>query len=73
MLGISSRNPTACTLEQLTTSYLGRMAELIIPIALVAVVLMLSGLISGVMREAPLSLPIVFLNIGLVPGQGRRA
>jgi hypothetical protein len=46
------------------------MAELIVPFALVAVVLMLSGLVSGIVREAPLSVPIIFIGIGLALGEG---
>ncbi len=46
------------------------MHELIIPFTLVAVVLMLSGLVSGVVRQAPLSVPIIFLGLGLALGEG---
>ena len=46
------------------------MQPLIVPFALLAVVLMLSGLVSGVVRRAPLSVPIIFLGIGLALGEG---
>jgi NhaP-type Na+/H+ or K+/H+ antiporter len=46
------------------------MHELIIPFTLIAVVLMLSGLVSGFVRQAPLSVPIIFLGIGLALGGG---
>ena len=46
------------------------MSALVIPFALLAVVLMLSGLVSGVVRRAPLSVPIVFLGLGLALGEG---
>jgi NhaP-type Na+/H+ or K+/H+ antiporter len=46
------------------------MSELVLPFALLAVVLMLSGLVSGVVERAPLSVPIVFLGLGLALGEG---
>ena len=46
------------------------MHELLIPFALVAAVLMLSGLVSGVVERAPISVPIIFLGAGLLLGQG---
>jgi NhaP-type Na+/H+ or K+/H+ antiporter len=46
------------------------MHDLLLPFALVAVVLMASGPISGFVQRAPLSVPIVFLGLGLVLGQG---
>src|SRR3954447_21874979 len=46
------------------------MHEILIPFALVAAVLMLSGLVSGVVERAPISVPIIFLGIGLLLGQG---
>jgi sodium/hydrogen antiporter len=45
------------------------MHELLIPFTLVAVVLMLSGLVSGVVQRAPLSVPLVFLGIGFLLGE----
>src|SRR3712207_8006810 len=46
------------------------MREILIPFAMVATVLMLSGLVSGVVQRAPISVPIIFLGIGLVLGDG---
>jgi NhaP-type Na+/H+ or K+/H+ antiporter len=46
------------------------MHELLIPFAVVAAVLTLSGLVSGVVERAPISVPIIFLGIGLAIGQG---
>jgi sodium/hydrogen antiporter len=46
------------------------MHEILIPFALIAAVLMLSGLVSGVVARAPISVPIIFLGIGLVLGEG---
>jgi NhaP-type Na+/H+ or K+/H+ antiporter len=46
------------------------MHELLIPFALVATVLMVSGLVSGVVRRAPISVPIIFLGLGLLLGDG---
>jgi NhaP-type Na+/H+ or K+/H+ antiporter len=46
------------------------MHELLIPFAVVAAVLMLSGLVSGVVERAPISVPIIFLGLGLLLGQG---
>ncbi len=46
------------------------MTELLIPFTLIAIVLMLSGLVSGVVQQAPLSVPLVFLGLGLALGDG---
>ncbi len=46
------------------------MHEILIPFAMVGMVLMLSGLVSGVVRSAPISVPIVFLGLGFVLGGG---
>ena len=46
------------------------MHEILIPFAMVGMVLMLSGLVSGVVRRAPISVPIVFLGLGFVLGGG---
>lgn len=45
------------------------MHELLIPFALVAAVLILSGLVSGVVRQAPISVPIIFLGLGFALGE----
>lgn len=44
------------------------MHELLIPFTLVAAVLMLSGLVSGFVQRAPLSVPIIFLGLGYLLG-----
>ncbi len=46
------------------------MHELLVPFTLVAVVLMLSGLLSGIVTRAPLSVPMIFLGLGLALGDG---
>jgi sodium/hydrogen antiporter len=46
------------------------MHEILIPFAMVAMVLMLSGLVSGIVRTAPISVPIIFLGLGLLLGDG---
>ncbi|MDF3018405.1 MAG: hypothetical protein K0R44_3630 [Thermomicrobiales bacterium] len=46
------------------------MHEILIPFAMVAMVLMLSGLVSGWVRTAPISVPIIFLGLGLLLGDG---
>jgi NhaP-type Na+/H+ or K+/H+ antiporter len=46
------------------------MLEILIPFALIAAVLMLSGLVSGVVQRVPISVPIIFLGIGLLLGDG---
>jgi NhaP-type Na+/H+ or K+/H+ antiporter len=46
------------------------MHDILIPFTLVAAVLMLSGLVSGVVQRAPISVPIIFLGIGLALGDG---
>jgi sodium/hydrogen antiporter len=45
------------------------MHELLIPFALVGLVLMLSGLVSGIVRQAPISVPIIFLGLGVALGE----
>jgi NhaP-type Na+/H+ or K+/H+ antiporter len=42
--------------------------DLLVPFAVVAAVLMLSGLVSGIVERAPISVPIIFLGIGLILG-----
>lgn len=49
--------------------YTSAMSELVVPFAIVAVVLMSSGIVSGVVQRAPLSVPIVFLGLGLALGE----
>ena len=46
------------------------MHEILIPFVMVAMVLMLSGLVSGLVRRAPISVPIIFLGLGLLLGDG---
>ena len=46
------------------------MYEILIPFILVATVLMLSGLVSGVVSHAPVSVPVIFLGLGLLLGEG---
>jgi NhaP-type Na+/H+ or K+/H+ antiporter len=46
------------------------MHELLIPFAGVAAVLLVSGLVSGVARQAPVSVPMIFLGLGLAVGDG---
>ena len=46
------------------------MQEILIPFALIATVLMLSALVSGVVQRAPISVPIIFLGLGLLLGDG---
>lgn len=47
------------------------MPDLITGFALVAVVLVVAGLTSGVVERAPLSFPIIFLGLGfLIGGHG---
>src|SRR5215212_3266871 len=46
------------------------MHEILIPFALVAMVLMLSGILSGIVRTAPISVPLIFLGFGLLLGDG---
>ncbi|MFN8590400.1 MAG: cation:proton antiporter [Thermomicrobiales bacterium] len=46
------------------------MHDLLIPFVLVGAVLMLSGLVSGLVRQAPISVPIIFLGIGFALGEG---
>src|SRR5215207_5123963 len=46
------------------------MHEILIPFTMVAMVLMLSGLVSGLVRRAPISVPIIFLGLGLLLGDG---
>jgi NhaP-type Na+/H+ or K+/H+ antiporter len=46
------------------------MHEILIPFAMVGAVLMMSGLVSGVVRAAPISVPIIFLGAGLLLGDG---
>jgi NhaP-type Na+/H+ or K+/H+ antiporter len=45
------------------------MHELMLPFALVGLVLMLSGLVSGIVRQAPISVPIIFLGLGIALGE----
>lgn len=46
------------------------MHDLLIPFALVGAVLMVSGLVSGLVRKAPISVPIIFLGLGFALGEG---
>ena len=46
------------------------MQAILIPFAMIAMVLMLSGLVSGIVRTAPISVPIIFLGLGLLLGDG---
>jgi NhaP-type Na+/H+ or K+/H+ antiporter len=43
--------------------------DLLVPFAVIAAVLMLSGLVSGIVERAPISVPIIFLGIGLILGE----
>ena len=46
------------------------MSELVLAIALIAVVLLVSALASGLIERAPLSFPMIFLGLGLLLGPG---
>lgn len=46
------------------------MSPLVLGFALIAVVLLVSGLASGVVERAPLSFPMIFLGLGLLLGPG---
>jgi NhaP-type Na+/H+ or K+/H+ antiporter len=46
------------------------MSELVLGLALIAVVLLVSALASGIVERAPLSFPIIFLGLGFLLGQG---
>jgi NhaP-type Na+/H+ or K+/H+ antiporter len=46
------------------------MHDLLIPFLLVAAVLMLSGVVSAFIRNAPISVPMIFLGLGLLLGEG---
>ncbi len=46
------------------------MSELVLGMALIAVVLVVSALASGLIERAPLSFPMIFLGLGLLLGQG---
>lgn len=46
------------------------MSELVLGFALVAIVLIVSALLSGVVERAPLSFPMIFLGLGFVLGAG---
>lgn len=46
------------------------MSPLVLGFALIAVVLIVSGLASGVVERAPLSFPMIFLGLGLLLGPG---
>ncbi len=45
------------------------MPDLLTALALLAVVLTLSALVSGLIERAPISFPLVFLGIGVLVGQ----
>jgi NhaP-type Na+/H+ or K+/H+ antiporter len=44
------------------------MHALLLPFAVLAAVFMLSGLVSGLVRRAPLSVPMIFLGLGYLLG-----
>lgn len=46
------------------------MHDMLIPLALVSAVLLVSGLISSAVQRAPFSMPIIFLGLGLLFGDG---
>jgi NhaP-type Na+/H+ or K+/H+ antiporter len=46
------------------------MSELVLGMALIAVVLLVSALASGLIERAPLSFPMIFLGLGLLLGPG---
>ena len=46
------------------------MSDLVLGMALIAVVLMVSALASGLIERAPLSFPMIFLGLGLLLGAG---
>src|SRR5262245_1805912 len=46
------------------------MSEVVLGITLIAIVLLLSALVSGLVERAPLSFPMIFLGLGLVLGGG---
>jgi NhaP-type Na+/H+ or K+/H+ antiporter len=46
------------------------MSDLVMGMALIAVVLLVSALASGVIERAPLSFPMIFLGLGLLLGEG---
>lgn len=46
------------------------MSELVLGFALMAVVLLVSALASGVVERAPLSFPMIFLGLGFLVGEG---
>jgi NhaP-type Na+/H+ or K+/H+ antiporter len=46
------------------------MSELVLGFALVAVVLTVSALASGIVERAPLSFPMIFLGLGFLLGEG---
>lgn len=46
------------------------MTELVLGMALIAVVLTLSALTSGIVERGPISFPIIFLGLGLLLGEG---
>jgi sodium/hydrogen antiporter len=46
------------------------MSEVVLGITLIAIVLLLSALASGLVERAPLSFPMIFLGLGLVLGGG---
>jgi NhaP-type Na+/H+ or K+/H+ antiporter len=43
--------------------------DLLVAFALIAVVLIVSALASGIVERGPLSFPIIFLGIGVILGQ----
>ena len=46
------------------------MSDLVAVFALIALVLMVTALVSGLLEKSPLSVPLVFLGIGFVAGKG---
>ena len=46
------------------------MHDMLIPLALVATVLLVSGLVSSAVQRAPFSMPMLFLGLGLLLGDG---
>ncbi|MCC7021423.1 MAG: cation:proton antiporter, partial [Thermomicrobiales bacterium] len=46
------------------------MHDMLIPLALVAAVLLVSGLVSSAVQRAPFSMPMIFLGLGLLLGDG---
>jgi NhaP-type Na+/H+ or K+/H+ antiporter len=49
------------------------MSELVMGMALIAIVLLVSALASGLIERAPLSFPMIFLGLGLALGAGSRS